>query len=323
MSTLSIRTRRWTRKEYDRLVELGFMRGQISRTTDRQPGGSCPRGLSPAGPRGVSALRLEVPPRTGAEARGERLAARRPDRTDRRRRSAAVGRASPQAPLNPRAAARRPNETMMRVAELWRYPVKSLAGERLERAELTVGGITGDRVVHVRDARGRVITARTHPKLLGLRTTLGPDGEPRIGGRPWASEESAEAVREAAGPDARLARYDGRERFDVLPLLVATDGAIAALGVDRRRLRPNILVEGVEGLAERAWPGRRLRIGDALIAVEKLRGRCVMTTFDPDTQAQDLSVLTRIVAEFGGRMGLDCDVLERGVLRVGDSVELV
>src|SRR2546422_7784108 len=181
----------------------GFMRGQISRTTDRQPGGSCPRGLSPAGPRGVSALRLEVPPRTGAEARGERLAARRPDRTDRRRRSAAVGRASPQAPLNPRAAARRPNETMMRVAELWRYPVKSLAGERLERAELTVGGITGDRVVHVRDARGRVITARTHPKLLGLRTTLGPDGEPRIGGRQSASEGSAQAVREGARPGAR------------------------------------------------------------------------------------------------------------------------
>ena len=211
----------------------------------------------------------------------------------------------------------------MRVAELWRYPVKSLAGERLERAELTVDGIAGDRVVHVRDARGRVITSRTHPKLLGLRATLGPDGEPRIGGHPWASEESAEAVREAAGPDARLARYDGRERFDVLPLLVATDGAIAALGVDGRRLRPNILVEGVEGLAEHEWPGRRLRIGNALIAVEKLRGRCVMTTFDPDTQAQDLSVLKRIVAEFGGRMALDCDVLEGGVLRVGDPVELV
>ena len=93
--------------------------------------------------------------------------------------------------------------------------------------------------------------------------------------------------------------------------------------MDGRRLRPNILVEGVEGLAELAWPGRRLRISDALIAVEKLRGRCVMTTFDPDTQAQDLSVLKRIVAEFGGRMALDCDVLERGVLRVGDPVELV
>src|SRR2546425_12476139 len=116
---------------------------------------------------------------------------------------------------------------MMRVAELWRYPVKSLAGERLERAELTVEGIAGDRVVHVRDARGRVITSRTHPKLLGLRATLGPDGEPRIGGRPWASEGSAAAGREAAGPDARLARHHGRERVDVPPLPLPTDVPIA------------------------------------------------------------------------------------------------
>src|SRR5438094_217233 len=117
MSTLSIRTRRWTRKEYDRLVEPGFMRGQISRTTDRQPGGSCPRGLSPAGPRGVSALRLEVPPRTGAEARGERLAARRPDRADRRaaaprrhrRRDRGARRGSPPAPSeHPRRGRRGP-----------------------------------------------------------------------------------------------------------------------------------------------------------------------------------------------------------------------
>src|SRR3989454_4377808 len=93
---------------------------------------------------------------------------------------------------------------MMRVAELWRYPVKSLAGERLERAELTVDGIAGDRVVHVRDARGRVITARTQPKLLGLSATLGPDGEPRIGGRPWASGESAAAVHEADRKSTRL-----------------------------------------------------------------------------------------------------------------------
>ena len=82
----------------------------------------------------------------------------------------------------------------MRVAELWRYPVKSLAGERLESAELTVNGIVGDRVVHVRDERGRVITARTHPRLLALHATLGPDGEPRLDGRPWAAEESAVAV---------------------------------------------------------------------------------------------------------------------------------
>jgi len=66
----------------------------------------------------------------------------------------------------------------VRVAELWRYPVKSMAGEPLERADLRRDGIFGDRVVQVEDARGRVVTSRTRPRLLGHRATLGPDGEP-------------------------------------------------------------------------------------------------------------------------------------------------
>ena len=211
----------------------------------------------------------------------------------------------------------------MRVAELWRYPVKSLAGQRLDMADLTSNGIAGDRIVHVQDRRGRVITSRTHPRLLALRGSLGADAELLIDGHPWAAPAAAAAVRAAAGADARLMRYEGPDRFDVLPLLVATDGAIARLGVDHRRLRPNILIAGVEGLAEREWHGRLLRIGEAVIAVQKLRSRCVMTTYDPDTQAQDLSVLRRIVDEFGGRMALDCAVVRGGLIRVGDPVELI
>ena len=69
-------------------------------------------------------------------------------------------------------------------------------------------------------------------------------------------------IAHAVGWKARLERFTGEERFDILPLLVATDGAIAALGVDGRRLRPNIVVGDVDGLAEREWPGRRLQIGD-------------------------------------------------------------
>jgi uncharacterized protein YcbX len=211
----------------------------------------------------------------------------------------------------------------LRVAELWRYPVKSLAGERLERAVVTPNGIAGDRVVHVRDRRDRVVTARNRPRLLALHGTLGPDGEPLIDGRPWTAPESAAAVREAAGAEATLARYDGPERFDVLPLLIATDGAIAALGVDGRRLRPNIVISGVAGVAERQWPGRKLRIGDVVISMEKLRGRCVMTAWDPDTQVQDLSVLRRIADDFGGTMALDSDVVSGGTIAIGDPVELL
>ena len=211
----------------------------------------------------------------------------------------------------------------MHVAELWRYPVKSLAGERLEQAEIRPDGMVGDRLVQVYDARGHVVTARKHPDLLGHRGTLGPDGEPRIDGWPWSSTEAADLIAHAVGWKARLERFTGEERFDILPLLVATDGAIAALGVDGRRLRPNIVVGGVDGLAEREWSGRRLQIGEAVIAIAQLRARCVMTTYDPDTQVQDAGVLRRIVREFGGTMALDCAVVTGGSVRVGDPVALV
>ncbi len=211
----------------------------------------------------------------------------------------------------------------MHVAELWRFPVKSLAGERLAVAELRPDGILGDRLVQVRNGRDRVVTSRTRPGLLGLRGSLGEYGEPLVNGSPWTSSEAAQAVRAAAGDDARLLRSDGRRRFDVLPLLVATDGAIAALGADGRRLRPNIVIAGVEGLAERTWPGRQLQIGGAIIAVRTLRQRCIMTTFDPDTQEQDVTVLHRINNEFGGRMALDCEIVRGGRLAIADSVELL
>ncbi|MBS1117406.1 MAG: hypothetical protein H6Q87_1790, partial [candidate division NC10 bacterium] len=64
----------------------------------------------------------------------------------------------------------------MHVRELWRYPVKTMAGEQLQRARIGHLGIEGDRVVHVEDAQGRVITARTHPRFLGHKGTLGRDG---------------------------------------------------------------------------------------------------------------------------------------------------
>ena len=214
----------------------------------------------------------------------------------------------------------------MHVAELWRYPVKSMAGERLQVAHVRGDGIEGDRVVHVRGARNRIITARSKPKLLGHKATLGPDGEPLIDGRPWADALVAEAVRAAAGPEAHLVRYDGIERFDVLPLLVATDGAIAAFGHDGRRLRPNIVVGGVEGLAERTWEGKVLRIGGesgAVIGAQDLRQRCIMTTFHPDTLEQDVEVLKSIHRRFDGTLALNCAVLRCGRVSVGDDVQLV
>lgn len=210
----------------------------------------------------------------------------------------------------------------LHVAGLWRYPVKTLAGEALERAELTALGIAGDRVVHVRGPEG-VRTSRRHHRLLGLRGTTGPNGRPLVNGLPWDSDEVLALVREAAGEDAWLEAYDGPERFDVLPLLVATDGAVAEFGRDVRRLRPNILIGGVEGMAERAWPGGELHIGDAVIGLDSLRPRCPMTTVDPDTIERDPQVLRDIGRRFGGKLALNAEVLRRGRIHEGAPVELI
>jgi uncharacterized protein YcbX len=210
----------------------------------------------------------------------------------------------------------------LHVAGLWRYPVKTLAGEPLSTAVIGPDGIPGDRIVRVRGPEG-VRTSRRHYRLLGLRGTLDPDGRPRINGHPWNSPEALALVKGAAGADAWLEAWEGLDRFDILPLLVATDGAVAAFGRDIRRLRPNIVIGGVEGLAERHWPGAELHIGDAIVRLDSLRGRCHMTTVDPDTLQVDPGVLREIVRRFDNKLALNADVVRAGTIRFGDPVRLV
>ena len=209
----------------------------------------------------------------------------------------------------------------MLIAEIWRYPVKSMAGERLDRTFLGRDGIPGDRVLYVVDAGGRTLSARTKPRLLGHRAELAGDGEVLIDGLPWRSPEVAAAVEAAAGAGAHVVEAVGNERFDILPLLVATDGAVAAFGHDLRRLRPNVVIGGVDGLAERGWQWSMVRAGEATIAFADLRERCITTTFDPDTLEQDVDVLRGIRARFGGTLALNAWTAQEGTVSVGDEVE--
>ena len=82
----------------------------------------------------------------------------------------------------------------MKVTEIWRYPVKTMAGEKLQRVAIGPLGIEGDRVVHVEDTRGRVITSRSHPRFLGQKGSLGAHSEVMVDRRPWDSPEVAAEV---------------------------------------------------------------------------------------------------------------------------------
>ena len=130
-------------------------------------------------------------------------------------------------------------------------PVKSMAGESLEAAALTEAGVVGDRTVQARNAAGRIMTARTRPLLLRHRATLGTDNVVLVDGVPWTSADVARDVEAAGGAGSRLVQSNQDDRFDILPLLVATDGMLAAVGYDRRRFRPNLVIGGVPGLPPR------------------------------------------------------------------------
>lgn len=212
----------------------------------------------------------------------------------------------------------------MHVAELWRYPVKSLRGEPITETDITELGIPHDReIVVLRQNVRRVATARTKYKMLALQGSIDVAGATTVNGHPWDSPEANALVTEACGEPVQLLQFTGPQRFDVLPLLVATDGAIAYMNVDRRRFRPNIILGGVDGLTEREWEGKDIRIGDVVIHAAQLRGRCVMTTYDPDTQQQDVQVLHRIVKELDGTFALDCSIVTPGHIKLGDPAEVV
>ena len=87
--------------------------------------------------------------------------------------------------------------------------------------------------------------------MLGLQGGLDRTGRPTIEGVPWDDPAALAAIRAVTEADAELVFYDGDgpQRFDVLPISLATDGGVAAVGVDRRRFRAGVYLEGVP-----AWP---------------------------------------------------------------------
>jgi uncharacterized protein YcbX len=95
----------------------------------------------------------------------------------------------------------------MYVQGLWRYPVKSLGGEPIPVAELTPGGVLGDRTVHVR-RDGGPLTGRSRHGLLTIPAATAADGSPLVAGHAWDSPAAAALVREHAGDDAWLRAYD-------------------------------------------------------------------------------------------------------------------
>jgi uncharacterized protein len=235
----------------------------------------------------------------------------------------------------------------VRVLELWRYPVKSLQGERLDEADFGPEGIAGDRqwALFDRDT-GFGLTARRVPELLfaagrlradgGVEVVL-PDGTVTTDdstisawlGRPVTlrAAGSAPGRPRYESPDDDLAETTSRwhdwqgatgafhDNADGRVSLVTT----GTLGDwDRRRFRSNVVLDGA---GEGGLSGSRVRIGGVVLDVGDPIPRCVMVTRpQPGGIARDTAVLKTIHRERGGDLAVAALVHTPGTARTGDAL---
>jgi uncharacterized protein len=234
----------------------------------------------------------------------------------------------------------------VRVLELWRYPVKSLQGQRLAEAEIGVLGIAGDRgwALFDRDS-GLGLTARRVPELLfgssrlradgGVEVVL-PDGTVTtddavlsdwLGRRVElrAATEDGDVVptyetpadEDVPDPTEWLQWEGAPGPFHDSPRIRLSLVSTGTLGTwDRRRFRANVVLDG-EG--EDGLRGREADLGSLRLRFGLPIARCVMTTRpQPGGIARDTSVLKTIHRERDGLLAVRAAVLRAGTVRTGD-----
>jgi uncharacterized protein YcbX len=228
------------------------------------------------------------------------------------------------------------------VAGLWRYPVKSMLGERRESLLLDRRGVVGDRLYAIRDEAGKFGSGKTTRRfqlmdgLFRFRARYDgdtplitfPDGCTLSGDDPAIHARLSDVL----GINVELSREGDISHFDDGPIHLVTTAslrALRALGallaqdeVDARRFRPNIVIETHgEDFQEDSWEGREILLGDTVqLRVTKQTERCVMVNFAWDELREEPRALRALAQAHDACMGAYADILTPGILRQGDQV---
>ena len=226
-----------------------------------------------------------------------------------------------------------------RVVGLWRYPVKSMAGEELDGTEVSWNGLAGDRrwaFIRAGQARNGFpwLTMRELPELAHYRPRFTDPGRPDASQVLVCTPSGGEldvadpALAAELGPGVRVIRQH-RGIFDTMTLSLLTTQTVASLGrlvgtrLAIRRFRPNLFVEASGcDFPEDAWVGRGLRIGGLRMRVDKRDQRCVVVNVDPVTLRCDPAILRTIARDRDNLLGVYGTAVEPGRVEVGDPVEL-
>lgn len=232
------------------------------------------------------------------------------------------------------------------VEAIFRYPVKSMAGEPLEAANLGWHGLEGDRRLAFRRAEDHSgmpwLTASKLPELLrfiplrrdGVQGDLPthvrtPDGEEM----PVFSQDLAKNVERRYGAPVEMMQLRHGIFDDACISVIASDtireiGRLSRRNLDVRRFRPNIVVRLLRSapFQEDAWLGGVLSFGDAddatAIAVTMRDERCSMVNLDPDSAAPGPEVMKAIVRANQNNAGIYGAVTRIGRIAVGQPIFL-
>jgi uncharacterized protein YcbX len=248
-----------------------------------------------------------------------------------------------------------------RIAEIWRYPVKSMLGEQIEHANVGPGGIQGDRRWAVVDAASGVsLSAKRYPDLLRCRAWTS-DGEVRVklpDGRelPVSSRDVGRAISDLLGrqvvtrsaesmatiqhefPTA-VTEGEGEPYlyapkteafFDSVPLHLLTTGTLKMLqrllpasAIHRTRFRPNFLVDIDEiGFVDNDWVHKDVTLGSLRCHVIDHTRRCIMVAHAQGDLPRDMQVIRTVLKENDGRAGVALTALDTGVVHQGDAIEV-
>ncbi len=186
------------------------------------------------------------------------------------------------------------------MSEIWRYPVKSMLGERCSVADLQERGVEGDRLFAIRDAAGKLGSGKASQRFSRIRGLLGfeasykegearirfPSGEVVMGDAPGIDRLLSRALEQPVA----LVREQETSHMDAAAIHMITSASLAwarrelpEANWDVRRFRPNLVISlpGAQPV-EQSWIGRRLRIGEEVeLLVTEPTKRCVMVNTCP------------------------------------------
>ena len=230
-------------------------------------------------------------------------------------------------------------QTFARVAALWRYPVKSMAGEPCTSLTLDASGVEGDRRYALRSAEAPLgaplLASAQRTSLIPLPARTGSAGQPpsitlATGQMLPITDPNLPAAILPGASGLDLLQNAAKPFTDVRPIALHSLRTIAQLTrelgrpFDPRRLRSNIILDlSPFAESEDLLSGRNLRLGAAvtLHLLERIP-RCRIISLDPDTAEPDRTLLTHLARHHGGRAGIYAATLTPGILHVDDPVTL-